>query len=201
MWLQKITSMPWHSGWSRSCARTCQQWRRVSLSKKWSSQLYPGISSSGPVRYLAPASRAFSMEATILSKLPSKSKAHWFKVQTAKVTLRPIFYLQRFTICPPLPKGVIDHTRTNCVRHGCLFSINTTFHMPSTNYITGKVKIALVCCSRPKKKKMETKLKNINQLKLWSFLIQYATTICLANLFALCQSFVWYCSQNAIQSL
>lgn len=31
-------------------AMDCQQWKKVSISRKWSSQEYPHTSSSGPIR-------------------------------------------------------------------------------------------------------------------------------------------------------
>lgn len=48
------------------------------------------ISSSGPLRKLAPASLASWILWRILCRFPSKSRAHWFNVQTATVTLRPM---------------------------------------------------------------------------------------------------------------
>lgn len=52
------------------------------------------ISNSGPVRYVAPISRASIMDSRIRFMFPSKSNAHWFNVETATVTFRPI--LSRF---------------------------------------------------------------------------------------------------------
>lgn len=48
------------------------------------------ISSSGPTRYLACISLALTMLRLILSRLPSKSKAHWLREQAPKHAVRPI---------------------------------------------------------------------------------------------------------------
>jgi hypothetical protein len=48
------------------------------------------ISSSGPLRKFAPASLASWILWRILLRFPSKSRAHWFRVQTAMVTLHPM---------------------------------------------------------------------------------------------------------------
>lgn len=54
------------------------------------------ISNSGPVRYVAPNSRASLTDSNIRDRFPSKSKAHWFNVATATVT-KPIFKPVYFT--------------------------------------------------------------------------------------------------------
>lgn len=60
---------------------------------KWNECITHVISNSGPVRYVAPISRASMIDCNIREWLPSKSSAHWFNVDTATVTLRPIFML------------------------------------------------------------------------------------------------------------
>lgn len=64
----------------------------VSKSKyiMWYGKTYV-ISNSGPVRYVAPFSRASMIDCNIREWFPSKSKAHWLSVETATVTFRPIF--------------------------------------------------------------------------------------------------------------
>lgn len=52
------------------------------------------ISNSGPVRYVAPISRASMIDCNIREWFPSKSSAHWLSVDTATVTFRPIFVVQ-----------------------------------------------------------------------------------------------------------
>lgn len=58
-------------------------WATVSSSKKWSSQPYPVISSSGPSLIIAPAALASAIDCLMLLKLQSKSIAHWFKLHVA----------------------------------------------------------------------------------------------------------------------
>lgn len=48
------------------------------------------ISSSGPVRNVAPISLASRIDCKILSRFPSKSNAHWLRVAEATVTFLPI---------------------------------------------------------------------------------------------------------------
>lgn len=49
-----------------------------------------GISSSGPLLYMAPAALACWMESMMRSMLPWKSMAHWLREHVAKTTFRPI---------------------------------------------------------------------------------------------------------------
>ena len=59
--------IPCASSLWRILARTSQECKTVSPSKKWSRQPYPGISSSGPTRSDAPRSLAIDIDLRILS--------------------------------------------------------------------------------------------------------------------------------------
>ena len=75
----------------------CQLWTIVSISKKWSSQPYPGISSSyirnllnigitGPRRIEHPCSFAYLIDSMILSLFPPKSNGYWLSPHAAIFT-------------------------------------------------------------------------------------------------------------------
>lgn len=59
--------IPCASSHCKILARTSQECKTVSPSKKWSRQPYPGISSSGPTRRVAPRSLAIAIDLRILS--------------------------------------------------------------------------------------------------------------------------------------
>lgn len=72
-------------------------WASVSDSRKWSSQPYPVSSSSGPTRKTAPASLASRNDCLVRAKFPSKSMAHWLRLQVATFTSLIVPHAQRTT--------------------------------------------------------------------------------------------------------